>query len=125
MLLYKWRKLHHNDDDITQNYRCVENYLLFCDLYNTSSSSCLPCKVLKMVNRYIRTTLPGPNEKKPIAHVRPNRTVRLAIALKFCRELRLFADGLLALICLIWIRTTMNTEMLHSKIRRIKSTTVK
>lgn len=77
-----------------------------------------------MVNRYIRTTLPGPNEKKPIAHVKPNRTVRLATALKSWRELLLFADCLLALIRLIWIRTTMNTEMLHNRMRRKNATTV-
>ena len=77
-----------------------------------------------MVNRYIMTTLAGPNEKKPVDHVRPSRTVILATALKSCRELRPFADRLLALMCLIWIRTTMNTEMLHSRIRRINATTV-
>lgn len=77
-----------------------------------------------MVNMYIRTILPGPNERKPIAHVRPNRTVRLATALRSCSELWPFADGLLALICLIWIRTTMNTVMLHNRIRRTNATTV-
>lgn len=77
-----------------------------------------------MVNRYIRTNLPGPKEKKPIDHVRPNRTVRLATALRSCRVLQLFADALLALICLIWIRTMTNTKMLHSRIRRMKATTV-
>lgn len=77
-----------------------------------------------MVKIYIRTNLAGPNEKKAIAHVRPNRTVRPATALRSCRELRLLADGLLALICLIWIRTTMNTQMLASRIRPINATTV-
>lgn len=77
-----------------------------------------------MVNRYNRTTLPGPKENNPTDHVRPNRTVRLATALKSCRELLLFADGLLAFICLIWIRTTMNTQVLNTRIRRINATTV-
>lgn len=77
-----------------------------------------------MVNRYIRTTLACPKEKKPIDHVRPNRTVRLATALRSFRVLRLFVDALLALICLIWIRTMTNTKMLHSRIRRTKATTV-
>lgn len=77
-----------------------------------------------MVNRYIRTTLPGPKEKKPMAQVRPNRTVRLATALRSCRVRRLFVDALLALICLIWIRTMTNTRMLHSRIKRMKPATV-
>lgn len=92
--------------------------------YNTIDSSYLPCKELKMENRYSRASLAGPKEKKASAHVRPNRTVRLATALRSCRELRLFAERLLTLICLIWTRTTMNTEMLHSRIRRTNATTV-
>lgn len=94
------------------------------NIYFTSCSLSLPCNVLKMENRYIRTTLPGPNEKKPIDHVRPNRTVRLATALRSFRDPWLFADGLLTRICLIWIRTTMNTEMLHNRISRTNATTV-
>lgn len=108
--------------NITQNYRCYQKKPTSYSV--TYITPCLPCKVLKMVNRYIRTTLPGPNEKKPIAHARPKRTVRLATALRSCRELQLFADGLLALICLIWIRTKMNTEKLHNKTRTINATTV-
>lgn len=77
-----------------------------------------------MVNRYNRTTLAGPKENNPTDHVRPNRTVRLATALKSFRGLLLLADGLLALICLIWIRTTMNTQMLNNRVRRINATTV-
>lgn len=77
-----------------------------------------------MENRYITNTLPGPKEKNPIDHVRPNSTVRLTTALKSCNELRPLVGCLLALICLIWIRTTMNTKVLHNRIRRIKATTV-
>lgn len=84
----------------------------------------LPCKELQIENRYIVTTRPGPNEKKPIDQVRPNRTVRPMTALRSCKELRFFADSLLALIFLIWIRTTMNTVKLPNKIRRTNATTV-
>lgn len=42
----------------------------------------LPWKLLQMVNRYIRTTLPGPKVKNPIDHVKPKRTEMLATALR-------------------------------------------
>ncbi|TNN72751.1 hypothetical protein EYF80_017035 [Liparis tanakae] len=42
----------------------------------------------------MKTTLPAPKEKKPIDHVRPNRTVRPATALKSCKETRCSHDSL-------------------------------
>lgn len=42
----------------------------------------LPCKLLQMVNRYMRTTLPGPKAKNPMDHVKPKRTEMLAAALR-------------------------------------------
>lgn len=77
-----------------------------------------------MMYMYIITTLAGPIEKNPTIQVRPNSTVRLAAALRSFRELRPFAEILLAFICFIWIRTTVNTKMLHSRIRRMYATTV-